>query len=67
MPDLSYQQFLDAKLALAPPTGIAIALDAIHPGLFPFQQALVQWCVRRGRAARHHLCRPAERGRARKP
>jgi superfamily II DNA or RNA helicase len=45
-----YKDFVQAKLAHSPPTGITGALD-LHPSLFPFQQDVVRWACRRGRAA----------------
>lgn len=48
---MSYQDFLASKKALAPTSGIDVAFDEIHPMLFPFQKTLVQWALRKGRAA----------------
>ena len=45
-----YDQFLRAKLSLTPPTGLPVP-PALPDGLFPHQQDLVQWALRRGRAA----------------
>lgn len=47
----TYQDFLQTKKAIAPTSGIEISLDDIHPMLFPFQKVLVQWALRKGRAA----------------
>ena len=46
---MSYDDYIGAKLASAPPTGI----DAAHglPGLFPHQDDLTAWALRRGRCA----------------
>ena len=46
---MSYADYIGAKLASAPPTGI----DAAHglPGLFPHQDDLTAWALRRGRCA----------------
>lgn len=46
-----YADFLASKKALAPTSGIDVSLDEIHPLLFPFQRAQVQWALRKGRAA----------------
>jgi len=48
---LDYQIFLQSKKAIAQTSGIEVPLDAIHPQLFPFQKVLVQWALRKGRAA----------------
>jgi hypothetical protein len=45
-----YDAFISQKLVHAPPTGIEGA-TCDHPALFPFQRDLVQWALRRGRAA----------------
>jgi hypothetical protein len=47
----TYHSFLQSKRRMARTTGIDIPLTAIHPRLFPFQQAVVQWILRKGRAA----------------
>lgn len=46
---MSYADYIGAKLASAPPSGV----DAAHglPGLFPHQDDLVAWALRRGRCA----------------
>ncbi|SRR6266550_623015 len=46
-----YASFLASKRTVAQTSGIDIPLDAIHPQLFPFQKILVQWALRKGRAA----------------
>lgn len=48
---INYSDFLATKRAIAPTSGIDMPLDAIHPMLFPFQRVLVQWALRKGRAA----------------
>ena len=50
-PPLSYAEFLAAKVAIAPETGIVITDDEIHPLLKPHQRAMVQWAVQGGRRA----------------
>jgi len=47
----SYQTFLQNKRAIAHPVGMEVPLTDIHPRLFPFQRVLVQWALRKGRAA----------------
>jgi hypothetical protein len=50
-PSSNYQTFLQGKRQFAHTVGIEVALDALHPTLFPFQRTLVQWALRKGRAA----------------
>lgn len=50
MTNLAYADFLQRKAVVDPPTGLQ-KLPALHPGLFPFQQDIVAWALRRGRAA----------------
>lgn len=47
---MSYADFIARKLSTVPPTGITGALR-IPDSLFDHQRALVQWALRRGRAA----------------
>ncbi len=47
---MSYTDFISTKLCRVPPTGIDGPVELPH-GLFDFQQALVTWALRRGRAA----------------
>lgn len=44
-----YQNFLESKLFIPPTSGIEV--DEINPKLYPFQQDLTRWALRRGRAA----------------
>lgn len=46
----AYQEFLASKLATVPPTGIE-DIPPLGEYLFPFQQDLVRWALRRGKAA----------------
>ena len=48
MHDNGYATFIEEKLAEAPPPGIPF--DDLNPHLFPFQEAIVKWALRRGRA-----------------
>jgi DNA modification methylase len=47
----NYHTFLQTKRVLVHTKGIEVPLPAIHERLFPFQQTLVQWALRKGRAA----------------
>jgi len=46
-----YAAFLETKRALPQLVGVHHEQDAVHPMLFPFQQALTTWALRKGRAA----------------
>ena len=46
-----YTTFLQTKRIIVQPAGLEIALTDIHPKLFPFQRTIVQWALRKGRAA----------------
>ncbi len=46
-----YTVFLQSKHAIAQTSGLDVSLSDIHPDLFPFQRVLVQWALRKGRAA----------------
>lgn len=46
-----YQQFLASKTASAPRAGFDVDPAHIHPSLFPFQRAVVRWCLAQGRSA----------------
>lgn len=47
---MSYADFIGRKLSKVPPTGLTGDFT-IADGLFDFQQAMVQWALRRGRCA----------------
>jgi DNA modification methylase len=49
--DRDYIEFLASKRTISQTVGIEVSLDEIHPLLFPFQRTLVQWALRKGRAA----------------
>ena len=49
--DEQYGQFLQNKIWHVPSVGRDIHKEDIHPLLFPFQRDLVQWAVKKGRAA----------------
>lgn len=46
-----YQEFLESKRVLAQTSGFSINPTEIHPILFDFQRAIVQWACRKGRCA----------------
>lgn len=48
---MSYEQFLQAKARVVEDCGFGVDQTAISPALFPFQQDIVRWALRRGRAA----------------
>ncbi len=47
----AYSDFLHSKQVIAQTAGLDVSLSDIHPDLFPFQRVLVQWALRKGRAA----------------
>lgn len=47
---MQYGEFVKRKLSVVPPTGIAASID-LRGGLFPHQDALTQWAIKRGRSA----------------
>jgi DNA modification methylase len=47
----AYAAFLASKRIVSDPVGFGIDRSDIHPTLFPFQQDIVKWAVRRGRSA----------------
>ncbi len=51
-----YQEFLAEKKVIAQTSGIDVSLEDIHSLLFPFQRTLVQWALRKGRAALFEDC-----------
>ena len=49
---MSYADFVSRKLSRVPPTGLSdVSGIMLPPGLFDFQDAIVRWALRRGRAA----------------
>jgi DNA modification methylase len=48
---LAYEEFLQSKTMVVQTSGIEVPISAIHESLFPFQKVLVQWALRKGRAA----------------
>lgn len=47
----TYTEFLNQKVKLVENQGFDISLDQINNKLFPFQKALIQWAIRKGRCA----------------
>lgn len=50
-PVTSYADFIAAKVAAAPSTGIDVDRSTLHPALFDFQKDAVAWALRGGRRA----------------
>lgn len=48
---MTYQQFLESKVVVAPESGFDIALSEINPALLPHQKDAVQWAVKGGKRA----------------
>lgn len=48
---MSYEAFISSKLRRATPVGFEFSRAKLHASLFPFQRNIVQWALRRGRAA----------------
>src|SRR5262249_54119670 len=48
---MSYEAFLQSKKAAFSTSGIEIEIAEIHEKLFPWQREIVQWALRKGRAA----------------
>lgn len=51
MNTITYDEFVQSKRAVAGSHGIEVALDDIHPMLFPFQRDIVKWACHKGRSA----------------
>lgn len=47
----TYAEFLASKRSVVNPIGVGVDLSDIHPMLFDWQRAVVQWAARRGTAA----------------
>lgn len=47
----SYDDFVQSKRSIVPPSGFDISPDSINAQLFPFQRDIVRWALRRGKAA----------------
>jgi superfamily II DNA or RNA helicase len=48
---VNYDLFLQQKRLIAAPVGFKVDANDLNQHLFPFQRALVQWALQRGRAA----------------
>ena len=48
---MDYNEFLDSKRHTVSNYGVSIMPEAIHPKLFDWQQQIVLWALRKGRAA----------------
>ncbi len=46
-----YSEFLSSKRIVSDPAGFDVALNDLHPVLFPFQRDVTRWALKRGRAA----------------
>lgn len=51
-----YRSFLQSKRIVAQTAGIEVAPDDLHPMLFDYQRALVQWALSKGRCALFTEC-----------
>jgi hypothetical protein len=52
----TYQDFLSEKVVSAQPMGFDVELSALNPSLFDWQKVVVQWALKRGRAALFEAC-----------
>ena len=50
-PNIDYDEFVNSKRAIVPPSGFDVSASAINPQLFPFQRDIVRWALKRGKAA----------------
>ncbi len=48
---ISYDEFVQSKRMIVPPSGFIVELGRINDSLFPFQRDIVRWALRRGKAA----------------
>jgi hypothetical protein len=53
---IDYQNFLSQKRFIAEPVGFDVPIDQINPQLFAWQRQIVQWALKRGRAALFEDC-----------
>ena len=49
--EMTYQEFLQSKVELAPSSGFEVAAGEINPALKPHQKDAVRWALRGGRRA----------------
>lgn len=52
----TYQDFLSEKVVSAQPIGFDVDLSDLNPALFDWQKVVVQWALKRGRAALFESC-----------
>ncbi len=52
----TYQDFLSEKVVSAQPIGFDVDLSDLNPALFDWQRVVVQWALKRGRAALFESC-----------
>lgn len=52
----TYQEFLASKIQDSQPVGFDVPIDKLNPALFDWQKCVVQWALRRGRAALFEDC-----------
>lgn len=48
---MTYDEFVNSKRAIVPPSGFDVDAKCINEQLFPFQRDIVRWALRRGKAA----------------
>lgn len=48
---MDYQAFLESKRHTVSDSGVMVMPDVVHPKLFDWQQQIVLWALRKGRAA----------------
>ena len=52
----NYEDFLKGKIVAAAPKGFDIGIEQLNENLFDWQKSVVQWALRRGRAALFEAC-----------
>ena len=52
----NYEDFLKGKIVAAAPKGFDIGIEQLNQNLFDWQKSVVQWALRRGRAALFEAC-----------
>lgn len=53
---MDYQEFIRSKIKPIPSLGFDIALNTLNPRLMDWQKRIVQWAIKRGRAALFEDC-----------
>lgn len=54
--EVNYQNFLAGKVVSAQPLGFDVDIADLNPSLFDWQKVVVQWALKRGRAALFEAC-----------